>query len=89
MKHEQIVCDYVMETLTVVLSLTAIIFSVLSFIIASITYAELKAQKNSTHSVQYVPVDELPDGMTDPLNDFQDISAVTKKILTKDPFEAL
>lgn len=77
-----------METLTVVLALTAIILSVLSFVFASLTYIDLKAQKNSTHTIQYVPVDQLPDGTKDP-NDFQDITEDTKKVLTKDPFEAL
>ena len=78
-----------LEALIVVLSLTALILSITSFAFATLTYIELKAQKNSTHSIQYVPVDQLPNGERDPLQGFQDISEETRKELTKDPFEAL
>lgn len=41
------------------LCITALIFSVLSFIVSCVLYIELKAMQKSTHNVQLVPAEKV------------------------------
>ena len=47
-----------MEVFVVASSLTALIFSVVSFVYALKAFVEIKSDKKSTHAIQYVPVDD-------------------------------
>ena len=43
----------------IALSIVAICFSLFSFVFSVINFIELRAMHKSTHSIQYIPADEL------------------------------
>lgn len=70
---------------TTLASLALAIFALRSAIDAKV---EVEAQKRTTHTIQYVPADELKNFSIDkPDGGF--LTDDQKKALTKDPFEAL
>ena len=76
------------EVFPLALSLVAMIFAVLAHKRATETQIEMLAQKKSTHTIQWQPVDELK-GFSMKDEDFAPITEDQKKILTKDPFGEL
>lgn len=45
-----------MLTLSLVLAIAGLLFGVFGSVLAALAWIEVKALKNSTHSIQYVPV---------------------------------
>lgn len=70
-------------------TMTAVLLALGALYMAIDCKIQLKAQEKSTHSIQYVPVDDLQgfkigDGMPE-----STLTDEVKKALTQDPFEEL
>lgn len=49
-----------MNELAIIFSTVAIVLSTVSIILGTISVALITGLKNSTHSIQYVPIDQIP-----------------------------
>lgn len=49
-----------MNEFSIIVSTIAIVLSTVSIILGTISVALITGLKNSTHSIQYVPIDEIP-----------------------------
>jgi hypothetical protein len=93
--YQQVVASNVVmtiEILTTALMITSLILAVIALLFSIEVKIEQIAAKRSTHQIQYVPADQLQDfAFTDEALSQQEqmLTDEQKKILTKDPFEAL
>lgn len=81
------------EAFYIGLALATVLVSCLAAFFAIDAKIEVEAMKRSTHSIQYVPADQLTDfSLTDEAISKQppsELSESQRKALTKDPFEEL